>query len=97
LVNIILTGEKDTNILGNDQDNQLTGNDGNNVISGGKGNDIIKGGAGEDTAEFSGSYSEYKITKSNGKTIVTDSVSDRDGTDELTEIEVIKFKDKELK
>lgn len=95
LVNIILTGENDTNILGNDQDNRLTGNDGNNVITGGKGNDIIKGGAGEDTAEFSGSYSEYKITESDGKTVVTDTVSDRDGTDELTEIEVIKFKDKE--
>jgi hypothetical protein len=95
LVNIILTGEKNTNILGNDQDNLLVGNDGNNIITGGKGNDIIKGGAGEDTAEFSGNYSEYKITESDNKTIVTDTVSGRDGNDELTEIEVLKFKDKE--
>lgn len=97
LVKIILTGENDTNILGNDQDNQLTGNDGNNLISGGKGNDIIKGGMGEDTAQFSGNYSEYKIAKSNGKTVVADTVSDRDGIDELTEIEVLKFKDEEIK
>jgi major membrane immunogen (membrane-anchored lipoprotein) len=96
LVNIILTGENDTNILGNDLDNQLTGNDGNNMFTGGKGNDVIKGGAGEDTAQFSGNSSEYKITKSNGKIIVTDTVSDRDGTDELTEIEILKFKDKEV-
>ncbi len=96
LVNIILTGENDTNILGNDQDNLLVGNDGNNVITGGKGNDVIKGGAGEDTTQFSGNYSEYKITKSDGKTVVADTEADRDGTDELTDIEVLKFKDKEI-
>ncbi|MGD8538321.1 MAG: hypothetical protein PVI66_06370 [Candidatus Aminicenantes bacterium] len=94
LINIILTGENDTNILGNDRDNRLIGNDGNNVIIGGKGNDLIKGGAGEDTAEFSGSSSEYKITKSDGKTVITDTVFGRDGTDELKEIEILKFKDK---
>jgi len=97
LVNIILTGAKNTNILGNDQDNQLFGNDGNNIITGGKGNDIIKGGAGEDTAQFSGNYSEYKITKTDNKTVVLDTISGRDGNDELTEIEVLKFKDKEAK
>lgn len=96
LVNIILIGEKDTNILGNDQDNRLTGNDGNNMITGGKGSDIIDGGAGEDTAQFMGNYSEYKITKSNGRTVVTDTVSDRDGRDELTGIEILKFKDKQV-
>jgi hypothetical protein len=94
LVNIILTGKKDTNILGNDQDNRLTGNDGNNILTGGKGNDVIAGGEGEDTAEFSGSYSEYEVTKVGKKTIVTDTVTDRDGKDELTDIEVLKFKDK---
>jgi hypothetical protein len=97
LVNIILTGMNNTNILGNDQDNRLTGNDGNNVITGGKGNDIIKGGAGEDTAQFSGNYSEYEITKADNKTIVTDTVSGRDGNDELMDIEVLKFQDQEVK
>ena len=96
LVNIILTGKKNTNILGNDQDNRLTGNDGNNIITGGKGNDVIAGGKGEDTAGFSGNYSEYKITKADNKTIVTDTVSGRDGKDELTDIEVLKFKDKKV-
>jgi len=97
LVNIVLTGSKNTNILGNDQDNQLSGNDGNNMITGGKGNDIINGGAGEDTAEFFGDYSEYKITKTDNKTAVLDTVTGRDGKDELTEIEVLKFKDKKAK
>jgi len=97
LVNIILTGDKNTNILGNDLDNSLTGNSSDNVITGGPGNDIVAGGDGTDTAEFSGNFSEYKIKKSGGKTIVTDTVSDRDGTDELTEIEALKFKDKTVK
>jgi hypothetical protein len=96
LVNIILTGKNDTNVLGNDQDNRLTGNDGNNILTGGKGNDVLAGGKGKDTAEFSGIYSEYKITKVDEKTIVTDTVLDRDGKDELKDIEVLKFKDKKI-
>ncbi len=71
----------------------MTGNGGDNVFTGGGGNDIIKGGEGEDTAEFSGNSSEYKITKSDNKTIVTDTVSGRDGRDELSDIEVLTFKD----
>lgn len=94
LVNIILTGENNTNILGNDQDNRLTGNNGDNVITGGKGNDVISGDEGEDTVEFSGSYSEYEITKVDNKTIVTDTIPDRNGKNELTNIEILKFKDK---
>jgi Ca2+-binding RTX toxin-like protein len=96
LVNIILTGKNNSNILGNDQDNRLTGNDGHNIITGGQGNDVIAGGKGEDTAKFSGNYSEYKIKKADNKTIVTDTVPGRDGKDELTNIEVLKFKDKKV-
>jgi len=97
LVNIILTGKNDTNVLGNDQDNRLTGNDGNNILSGGKGNDVLAGGKGEDTAEFSGNYAEYEVTKVDNKTIVTDTVPGRDGKDKLTDIEVLKFKDKKVR
>ncbi len=96
LVNIILTGNKNTNILGNDQDNRLTGNDGDNILTGGKGDDVIAGGQGEDTAEFSGDQAEYDITNVDNKTIVTDKVPDRDGIDELTDIEILKFNDKKV-
>jgi hypothetical protein len=96
LVNIILTGSKDTNVLGNDQDNRLSGNDGNNILIGGKGDDVIVGGPGEDTAEFSGNQSEYDVTNTDNKTIVTDKVPDRDGKDELTGIEFLQFKDKKI-
>jgi len=96
LINIILTGNNNTNILGNDQDNRLTGNNGNNLIIGGKGNDLIAGGGGEDTAEYSGDVSEYEIKKADHKTIVMDTVSGRDGKDELRDVEILKFKDKTL-
>jgi hypothetical protein len=94
LVNVTLTGDGDTNILGNDQDNRLTGNGGDNVIAGAEGNDTIGGGAGNDTAVYSGASSEYDIGVDGDKVIVTDSVSGRDGTDGLIGIEVLKFSDK---
>jgi len=93
LLNVILTGSSNTGILGNDQDNKLMGNNGDNLITGGKGNDNIDGGEGDDTAGFSGARSEYKIEEGDDKTIVKDTVEDRDGTDKLTSIESLKFKD----
>jgi hypothetical protein len=93
LVNIHLTGTNNLNIVGNDQDNRLLGNDGNNLIIGGKGNDTIAGGGGEDTAGFSGIASEYEIKKADGITTITDSVPGRDGTDTLTDVEILKFRD----
>jgi len=97
LVNVILTGDKDTGILGNDQDNRLTGNEGDNEIAGGEGNDLIDGGAGNDTAVFIGVAAEYGIVTRGDNTVVTDSFIGRDGIDQLTGIEVLKFQDKEVK
>jgi len=97
LINVTLTGTKDSNVLGNDRDNHLTGNDGNNILTGDKGNDVLAGGKGEDTAEFSGLHAEYKITEEGNKTIVADTVAGRDGRDELTDIEILKFKDKTVR
>ncbi len=96
LVNIILTGKLNSNILGNSQDNKLTGNKGDNIITGGKGNDILNGGEGTDTAVFSGDYAAYKVEKTENKYTITDSIEGRDGKDELTNIEVLQFKDKKI-
>ncbi len=96
LVTITLTGKKNTNVLGNSQGNMLKGNDGDNIITGGEGNDTLNGGEGTDTAVFSGDYSEYKVEKTENKYTVTDSVEGRDGKDELTNIEVLQFKDKKI-
>lgn len=96
LVNIILTGGGASGILGNDSDNRLTGNDGNNVIVGGRGADLIDGGAGEDSAGFSGRLEEYRIVREGPKVIVTDTVEDRDGRDELINVEILQFHDKRI-
>lgn len=96
LVDIRLTGDKNSNILGNDQDNTFLGNPGDNVLTGGKGDDSLDGGLGNDTAVFSGSSKEYDIAGENEKIKVTDKVGDRDGTDVLTDIEFLQFKEKRI-
>jgi hypothetical protein len=97
LVHVTLTGDKNTSILGNAYDNRLTGNAGDNSLTGNAGTDIIFGGEGEDTAVFSGPSSEYEITTENNVTYVLDKVKERDGTDELTGIEILQFTDKEVR
>ncbi len=97
LVNVTLTGNNDSSLNGNDSDNTLTGNAGNNVFEGKGGNDRIDGGNGTDTAVFSGAYSDYKITKTTETVTVEDNQPQRDGSDTLTNIEIVKFSDKEIK
>lgn len=87
LVNVTLTGDKDTGILGNDRDNRLTGNEGDNHI---------EGGPGTDTVAFSGDKAEYRIETKGDSTVVTDSVESRDGVDTLTGIETLAFSDTEV-
>ena len=96
LVNVTLTGDLDTGVVGNDQENRLTGNQGDNRIQGAAGNDLIDGGEGSDTAVFSGDKSEYRIERNETTTVVTDSVEGRDGTDELVGVETLEFADGEI-
>ena len=96
LVNVTLTGDLDTGIVGNDQENRLKGNQGDNRIQGAAGNDLIDGGEGSDTAVFSGDKSEYRIERNETTTVVTDSVEGRDGTDELVGVETLAFGDGEI-
>jgi len=96
LVNITLTGNLNSNILGNSQDNNLTGNDGDNIITGGKGNDTLNGGEGTDTAIYSGLAEEYSVSVEGKTVIVTDKLDDRDEQDTLTQIEFLVFKDKKI-
>jgi Ca2+-binding RTX toxin-like protein len=96
LVDVTLTGDKDTSVSGNDQDNLLTGNVGDNGFTGGAGDDVIAGAAGSDRAFFAGVASDYRIETKGAITTITDTVDGRDGTDELTGIEVLVFHDKEV-
>ncbi len=80
-----LGGSGNDNITGNTQDNYLTGNEGN---------DTINGGSGFDIAIYNGAKSEFTITDSgNGSYSVSHAtpVSDSDGTDTLSSIEVARF------
>ncbi len=86
LQNARLTGDKNSNLSGNDLDNILLGNKGNNTIDGKSGNDIV---------QFSGSSTEYSITK-NGDTVVVKDNHARDGENSLKNIEILRFTDKDL-
>ncbi|MFZ4524039.1 MAG: FG-GAP-like repeat-containing protein, partial [Chlorobium sp.] len=77
---------------GNDTINAATGDD---SITGGAGNDTIDGGSGNDTAVFSGNFADYTISLDKNSVLFTviDSVSGRDGTDQLTHVEFFAFAD----
>ena len=70
----------------------LHGGAGQDVLVSGPGNDALDGGAGNDTAVYSGNYSAYTVTPSGGGY----TVSGPDGTDTLTNIEILKFSDRQL-
>jgi hypothetical protein len=97
LAHVTLTGNNDSALIGNGFDNTLTGNAGNNIFEGEGGNDRIDGGTGTDTAVFSGSYADYKITKTEKGIIVEDNQQQRNGSDTIINIEILKFSDKEIK
>ena len=86
------------NIFGSNYDDTLTGDSGDNSFFGRIGNDTIDGGAGYDTARFSADLASYSVvTDSLGVTTVRDlrppSTGNFDGTDTLTNIEVLGFTD----
>ena len=91
-----LTGSNTSNLKGNDLYNRLTGNDSDNELEGGKGDDRMDGKAGDDLAIFTGNCDEYTILNQNDVTLVIDNISDRDGTDTLSNIETMRFADKEV-
>jgi Ca2+-binding RTX toxin-like protein len=94
----LLGGAGDDVLDGGLEDDQLSGGIGNDVLVGGRGDDMIDGGDGIDVAEFSGSYTDYRITKvsdTNGATTfrVVDTRTGQDGADTLTSIEKLSFSD----
>ncbi|MEZ0054835.1 VCBS repeat-containing protein [Bradyrhizobium elkanii] len=72
----------------------LNGAGGNDLLTGGAGNDTIDGGTGGDVAVYTGPSSAYTITPlGGGEFQVADSNSARDGTDALSNVEVLQFSD----
>ena len=82
LINAQLTGNLDSNLVGNENGNILSGNSGTNTLDG-------KGG--DDIALFKGEYAEYSVSVSGDNIIVQDSVDNRDGVVTLTSIEALQF------
>lgn len=68
----------------------------NNTVTVNERNNTIIGNSGSNTVLFSGASSEYMISTSNGKTIVEDTTSGRDGTNTLTNVEKLQFSDKTI-
>ncbi|WP_282437240.1 hypothetical protein [Vibrio amylolyticus] len=85
---IVGSSNDDPSLSGTNADDKIEALAGNDTITGGQGNDHIDGGAGVDTAVFSGSVLDYHFQN---RLTVTDTVSDRDGKDQLTSIEKATF------
>jgi len=67
--------------------------DGNDTLNSGGGDDIIDGGAGDDTVIYNGNFNEYDISYHDAVFTIADTVSDRDGTDMVTNVEYVQFAD----
>ena len=88
LLHVHLTGSNDSHILGNDGDNVLQGNVGDNQIDGAEGD--------QDVVLFKGLRREYQLQQQNNVWHVIDSVADRDGHDQLENVEFIEFIDERV-
>lgn len=77
------------NAIGGSGADVLIGNGSDNRLTGGAGADTLDGGVGADVAVYSGARASYVISYS-GQTVT---VSGPDGTDVLTNIEVLQFAD----
>lgn len=78
-------------INGGDGNDRLFGGAGDDTLSGGVGNDTIDGGVGFDRTSYTGLFRAYAPTVDDGILTVRGGMSE--GTDTLTEVEAITFKD----
>jgi Ca2+-binding RTX toxin-like protein len=92
----VLGGAGDDLIQGGQDDDRLSGGAGNDVLKGEQGDDAVDGGDGTDVAEYSGSYADYRITRTDDGVWISDTVSGRDGTDFLKGVEKLNFRDVSL-
>ncbi|MFK7959453.1 MAG: putative Ig domain-containing protein [Phycisphaerales bacterium] len=91
--NITGDGGNDT-LRGDGEANTFDGGDGDDVFAGRGGDDTLIGGDGNDTAEYSGDWTEYRVTDNgDGTYTIADTVAGRDGTDIVSDIENFQFSD----
>jgi Ca2+-binding RTX toxin-like protein len=90
----LIGGAANESFFGGSGIDAINAGGGNDQITGQAGNDTIDGGAGSDIAIYTGPMSAYTLTSPTaGQTQVADSTSTRDGTDILTNVEVLQFSD----
>ena len=93
----LIGGSGDDTLTGSDRADVLLGGDGNDVLTGGQGYDEIDGGAGTaNTAVFSGNKADYTVTWTGSSNLglrLADNVAGRDGVDQLSNIQVLRFAD----
>lgn len=87
LVEVTLTGSRDSSILGNALGNVLRGNRGDNRLDGGEGVDRVV---------LSGERLDYVMRLEEEGLAVIDREQDRDGSDLLVNVEILVFKDGEV-
>ncbi len=86
-------------ITGSNASDTIHGESGNDLLKGGGGDDTLEGGSGADTAVFEGSVRDYLIVITNGGagqgtvTDVAPTVDGDEGTDTLSSIAALQFKD----
>lgn len=86
LINVKLIGKNNSNLIGNNENNILIGNEGNNIIDGKNGKDVV---------QFSSVSINYKISIKKDKITVIDKANIKH-IDTLLNIEVLRFKDKDI-
>ena len=89
----------DDQLVGGSGSDALNGYYGDDTLIGGTGADALDGGIGVDVARFSGFKEDYTISIEGGKVQVIDNnlADGDDGTDLLTRIELLDFKDGTVK
>jgi len=98
LGNDILGGGEGVDVIKGDEGNDLIfGEEGDDLLTGGSGDDKISGGPGYDIAFYEGPKSRYFVSYSitGSEITVSDQDSSRDGTDILSEVELLLFSDGE--
>ncbi len=74
-------------------DDRLYGDDGNDTVSGGSDNDVLHGGAGNDSLDGGSGVDVAVIATSRSSAVVTGGTVSGEGTDMLTNVELVAFTD----
>ena len=83
-------------IYGQNGNDFIFGENGSDYLVGGAGDDQVNGGSDIDTAGFTGSLSQYSFSGTGPSIVITDLVLGRDGTDNISYVEFLRFSDQTI-